>query len=81
MKTTLSFNAQELRVIYIALNNYSLENMETSKTWGDYESILTNKKDVWHRDAEAAEAISSRIYQAELRLEKKATTQKETVAI
>lgn len=71
-KTTLSFTKEELETIYFALNNYSLENINQSKTWGNPEGLKENgyREDVWHRTALLAAHLNSRIYKAEKRLDK-----------
>lgn len=71
-KTTLSFTKEELETIYFALNNYSLENIKQSKTWGNPEGLKENgyREDVWHRTAILAGHLQSRMYEAEKRLDK-----------
>ena len=72
-KTTLSFTAEELEVIYSALNNYALEQMQTSKTWGNIDKFVEHKgHDVWGREAAIAARLQSRTYLAQTRLEKNA---------
>ena len=71
-KTTLSFTKEELQTIYFALNNYALENINESKTWGNLEGLKENgyREDVWHRTAMLSARLQSRVYDAEKRLDK-----------
>lgn len=69
-KTTLSFTAEELDVLYYALNAYALEQMETSKTWGNVEEMMKRGgHDVWGQTAMKAGHLQSRTYKARLRFE------------
>ena len=72
-KTTLSFTKEELETIYFALNNYALENINQSKTWGNLEGLKENgyREDVWHREAMLAGRLQSRMFKATNRLEKR----------
>ena len=64
-KTRLEFTAEELEILNTALNNYGLEQMNTSNTYGkaDYDRM-----DVWHRNAYAASALWRRVYMAQKRI-------------
>ena len=68
--TRMAFTAEELEVLYSALNSYGLEMMETSKTWGNLEAICEGRKDIWHRTADIAGRLQSRTFHAQLRMEK-----------
>ena len=72
-KTTLAFTAEELDIIYFALNLYSLDNIHNSKTWGSTDELIAHGgPDIWHGTALAAGSLQSRIYRAENRLALKA---------
>lgn len=73
--TTLTFTAEELATLYIALNNYSLEESQNSMTWGSVDGYLAHGgPDIWHRNAILAGHLQTRVYKAERRLEKKEET-------
>ena len=69
-KTTLSFTAEELEMIYYALNNYSLQYMEKSTTWGDGDAFIRNglQHDYYGQEAEAAGRLQLRVYEAKIAL-------------
>lgn len=60
-KIILAFTAEELETLYFALNNYAVENMHTSKTWGNPEA---RREDVWHRAALTAGRLQARVFEA-----------------
>lgn len=70
-KTTLSFTAEELEILKSALNNYSLELINSSTTWAVPGSF--GKEDFYHRLAYKTQDIWSRCYDASKRLEKRET--------
>lgn len=72
-KTTLSFTKEELAIIYHALNNYGLEQMNTSKTWGNAENYIARgyKHDIWGQEVEKIIDLDIRVFAAQERLEKK----------
>ena len=66
---TLNFTAAELEILNSALNSYSLEMMNTSKTWGDIDALLAKgRPDIWHKEAELSNAIWNRVYDAKQEL-------------
>lgn len=76
---TLTFTADELEIIYYALNCWSLEQIHKSETWGNFDANLLGREDIWHRQARKAGNIQLRVYEAEQELEQKATTTVEPV--
>ena len=72
-KTTLSFTKEELSIIYHALNNYGLEQMNTSKTWGNSKNFIARgyEHDIWGQEAQKVIDLDVRIFAAQERLEKK----------
>lgn len=69
--TRMAFTAEELEILKSALNNYSLEMMNKSETWGKDNSY--GREDYYHRFAHKITDIWSRCYKASLRLEKAQT--------
>ena len=67
--TRMAFTAEELEHIKNALNDYSLELMHKSGTWG----CGSGEMDYYHHLAYEVNAIWSRCYEAALRLEKSQT--------
>lgn len=70
-KTTLSFTAEELEILKSALNNYSLEMINLSKTWGV--DTAFGREDYYHRFAYRVNNLWGRCYDASKRLEKRET--------
>ena len=67
--TRLAFTAAEIEILYNALNNYALEMMHESKTWGNCEArIARGGDDIWAQHANNAGRLQSRMYHAQLRL-------------
>lgn len=69
---TLRFTEQELDILYFALNNYALDNMKKSKTWGNAAAAMERGgDDIWAATANEAGKIQVRVYDAQKKLEKK----------
>lgn len=68
-KTRISFTVEELQVLKDALNTYSLEMMNKSKTWGD--ANFVGREDIWQIIATKTGRLWSRIYEAAKKLESK----------
>lgn len=67
--TNLTFTAEELEVLSSALNNYGLELMKTSKTWGNIEMLMAlGREDVWHQEARKTNVLWCRVFDAEREL-------------
>ena len=62
--TTISFTAEELQIVKDALNNYAVEMMEKSKTWG----VCWAGEDIYHVIASKTNRIWCRCYDAKLEL-------------
>ena len=69
---TLRFTEQELDILYFALNHYALDNMKESKTWGNAAAAMERGgDDIWAASARQAGIIQDRVYDAQMKLEKK----------
>ena len=69
---TLRFTEQELGTLYFALNHYALDNMKTSKTWGNAAAAMERGgDDIWASSARQASDLQVRVYDAQQKLEKK----------
>ena len=69
---TLRFTKQELDILYYALNHYALDNMKESKTWANAAAAMERGgDDVWAAAARQAGTIQDRVYDAQMKLEKK----------
>lgn len=69
---TLRFTEQELDILYFALNHYALDNMKESKTWGNaMEAMKRGGDDIWAANARQASNMQVRVYDAQMKLEKK----------
>lgn len=61
--TTLRLTAEELEVIYFALNSYSLDLIHESKTWANARALLERGgEDVFHQAANEASRLLSLVY-------------------
>ena len=67
--TRMAFTAEELEHIKNALNDYSLELMHKSGTWGNGNGEM----DYYHHLAYEVNALWCRFYEASLRVEKAQT--------
>lgn len=62
MKTKLAFTFEELQLIKEALNDYSLDAMNKSTTWGNV--AMWPKQDFFHKKATAIGLLWIRFYDA-----------------
>ena len=69
--TRMAFTRAELNAMMDALNNYSVQMMNKSETWGNIDAAKDGRKDIYHTIAEILNHLWRRAYGSRKRIEKR----------